>query len=211
MMGLFDWLFGRKNEPVPAAPQFGRGQVSLGPQYSQHGNPANSEELAMQRYRYMLQTAPPETIEQAHVEAFSKMTPAERVQIGTALAPQLPPAERVQIESRQDDPYTLARVATRAEVRQPGTLERTFAQMPAAQGGVGGMGMMAGSIFAGIAAGFVGSMIAQQFMAMAGDPFADAGMEDPGAMTEEPGLGEEPGFGEDMGFGDDTGFGEDIF
>ena len=35
-----------------------------------------SDEQALQRYRYMVQTAPPEMVEQAHEEAFAKLTPA---------------------------------------------------------------------------------------------------------------------------------------
>jgi hypothetical protein len=34
----------------------------------------DSDEAAVERYRYMLRTAPPETIELAHAEAFAKLT-----------------------------------------------------------------------------------------------------------------------------------------
>ena len=47
-------------------------------------------------------------------------------------------------------------------MRQPGTMERTF-------GGAGGGFGLGGTIFASLAAGFVGSMIAQQFLYSAGD------------------------------------------
>ena len=36
-----------------------------------------TDEQAIQRYRYMLQTAPPETVEQAHAEAFRRIAPAD--------------------------------------------------------------------------------------------------------------------------------------
>ena len=36
------------------------------------------DEQAIERYRYMLNTAPPETIEQAHAEAFARLTPEQR-------------------------------------------------------------------------------------------------------------------------------------
>ena len=74
-MGLFDWLFGRKEEhrAQPAAPTShdpgDRGQ-----------QPPDADEQALQHYRYMLKTAPPETTEQAHEEAFAKLTLAQREQ-----------------------------------------------------------------------------------------------------------------------------------
>ena len=32
------------------------------------------DEIAVERYRYLLRTAPPETLEQVHAEAFAKLT-----------------------------------------------------------------------------------------------------------------------------------------
>ena len=57
-MGLLDWLFGRQEEPrtQPARPTYDGG---AGQQLS------DADEQALQRYRYMLRTAPPETIERA--------------------------------------------------------------------------------------------------------------------------------------------------
>ena len=54
-------------------------------------------------------------------------------------------------------------MATRAEMRQPGTLERTFRSMGPAGGGVGLGGLMAGTFFSSMAGMFVGSMIANSF------------------------------------------------
>ena len=74
-MGFLDRLFGRKEEPQRQA---------AAPTYPSHGDreyqPPNADEQALQRYRYMLRTAPPETIEQAHEEAFAKLTPTQRAQ-----------------------------------------------------------------------------------------------------------------------------------
>ena len=80
-----------------------------------------TDEQALARYRYMLQTAPPEEIERAHEEAFARLTPDQRRQALAALAQVVPPGE-----IRGDDPASLARTATRAEVRQPGTIERAW-------------------------------------------------------------------------------------
>ena len=43
--------------------------------------PQSTDEQAIARYRYMLKTAPPETIEQAHAEAFAHLTPEHRGRI----------------------------------------------------------------------------------------------------------------------------------
>ena len=65
---------------------------------------------ALERYRYLLRTAPPDAIEQAHAEAFAQLTPEQRAQALQELSEELPPGER----SGQDDPKSLARMATRA-------------------------------------------------------------------------------------------------
>jgi hypothetical protein len=135
-MGLLSRLFGRdrgQRSPYgpgytdPYAPQgYGYAQQDPGPQ----AQPARSEdERAIERYRYLLRTAPPDQVEAAHAEAFAKLTPEQRQQVLEQLAAATPASER----PRADDPQTLARAATRAEIRQPGTLERAF-------GGFGGGG-----------------------------------------------------------------------
>ena len=171
-MSFLDRLFGRDKTPEPQQPARGY----EGDRFSEASAPLTDEQ-AIQRYRYMLRTAPPETIEQAHAEAFAQLTPAQRAQVLSELTATLPANERG--TAGQDDPKTLARLATRAELRQPGTLERTF-------GGMGGMGMIGGGMFGGsfltsLAGAFVGSMIAQQFFG--GLDSAEAGeygADDPG-------------------------------
>ena len=113
-MGLLDRLFGRRDHaPSRAQPQY-RGTGGRQEQLP--------DEQAVARYRYLLRTAPPEQIEQAHAEAFAQLTTDQRQQVLAQLAAAVPAGER----PRTDDPETLARVATRAEMRQPGTLERAF-------------------------------------------------------------------------------------
>ncbi|MDQ3912844.1 MAG: hypothetical protein M3305_13945 [Actinomycetota bacterium] len=162
-MGFLDRLFGRKEEPraQPAAPTYhvpGDGG----------DKPPDADEQAVQRYRYMLKTAPPETIEQAHEEAFAKLTPAQRAQVLRELAAETPEGERGALAGGRDDPKSLARLATRAEMRQPGSMERLFGGTGRGLGMGGMMGGMGGSIFGSLAAGFVGSMIAQEFMGAMG-------------------------------------------
>jgi hypothetical protein len=131
-MGFLDRLFGRKEgaRSQPAASTY----HGLGEREHQ---PPDADEQALQRYRYMLRTAPPETIEQAHEEAFAKLTPSQRAQALRELAAETPEGERAALAGGRDDPKTLARLATRSEMREPGTMERMF-------GGTGrGPGMVA--------------------------------------------------------------------
>ena len=159
-MGFLDRLFGRREEPPmqPAAltydPPGTGGQQRL----------SEADEQALQRYRYMLRTAPPETIEQAHEEAFAKLTPAQRAQTLRELAGVTPENERGALAGGQDDPKSLARLATRAEMRQPGVMERIFGGT--SRGPI--MGGMGGTLLGSLAAGFVGSMIAQEFLGSVG-------------------------------------------
>jgi hypothetical protein len=131
-MGLLDRLFGRRRSDgyqdpgyEQAAPQYDGYQASPTPRGG-----APTDQQAIERYRYLLRTAPPDKIEEAHAEAFAQLTPQQRQEVLVQLAAAVPSSER----PRSDDPRSLARAATRAEVRQPGTLERAFG------GGFGGGG-----------------------------------------------------------------------
>jgi hypothetical protein len=176
----------------------------------EQANTQPTDEQALARYRYMLTSAPPEEIERAHEEAFAQLSPEQRRQALQALAQHVP-----ETEIRGDDPASLARTATRAEIRQPGTIERAWGGPAAAGFGLGSMflTMMAGS--------FIGTAIAQSFFDNDGgydnsatDPgqadatdtadasggLDDGGATDPGA-TE---LGSDGGWADtgDMGGGD---------
>lgn len=105
----------------------------------QNYRPTDSD--AVERYRYLLRTASPDQIEQAHADAFAQLDAEERQQVLQALA-------RTDEVPRDDSPAALARSATRLEVRQPGALDQLF----------GGYGM-GRTIFASLAAGFVGSAV----------------------------------------------------
>jgi hypothetical protein len=163
------------------------------------------DEQAVARYQYLVRTAPPETIEEVHAEAFAKLTPEQRQMVLQELTQDLPAAEQRAAAGAGDDPRALARVATRAEMRAPGTLERTWNRMPAG-GGMGGMGMggfMAGNFMSTIAGVMVGSMIADAFLGGSGfDPGLGDVAADAGAAVEG-GVGEVTGGIED--FGNDVG------
>lgn len=141
--------------------------------------PPSADEQALARYQYMLKTAPPETIEQAHTEAFAQLTPEQRRQVLHEMGDKVPAAERAMAEQGGASPQALARMATRAEIRQPGSLGS----------------MMAGSLLSSIAGAVIGSMIARHFFA---DPGAAAGQE--GAVQPEEGADQALGNGDvDLG------------
>ena len=161
-----------------------------------------SDEQAVERYRYLLRTAPPDQVEQAHAEAFAKLTPEQRRMVLQELDSTLTPAERAAGAAYDEDPRSLARLATRAEMRQPGTLERTWSGMPA---GMGMGGFMMGNFMSTIAGVIIGSAIADAFLGDAGYNEGSAEAADAPADTS----GAEGGdfASGDSGFGDFGDFG----
>ncbi|HUR16488.1 MAG TPA: hypothetical protein VMZ33_04340 [Candidatus Limnocylindrales bacterium] len=163
------------------------------------------DQQAVERYRYMLRTAPPDDIERAHAEAFAQLSPDQRRQLLQGLSQQVPPTEI----PTSDDPQSLARMATRAEMRQPGTMERTF-------GGYGGPGL-GGMFFSTLAGAFIGTAIAGAFLSDHGDGASgdanagDQGAESPGDYTgdtgDSGGIADSGDSGGDFGGGDFGDFG----
>ena len=156
-MGFLDRILGRDQQPSDR-PGYGTFDSD---DRSRSGRPAaragaDGDQAAIERYRYLLRTAPPDAVEQAHREAFSQLTPEQRRQVLTQLGAQVPAAER----ATSDDPQSLARMATRAEMRRPGTLERSFGGGMGGGGGIGMGGLIAGSLLTSIAGAFVGTAIA---------------------------------------------------
>jgi len=107
-MGLLDRILGRKADlvPEPAAT----------------GVPIRDAE-AVDRYERMLRTAPQDVLEQAHIESFERLTPAqldllfERFTASAAADDERPADAR---------PESLARSAALAEGRRPGSITRTL-------------------------------------------------------------------------------------
>ena len=191
-MGLLDRLLGRepRGQQNQTPNQGGRPWYESGTTATQPGRagyaeaprrrgPQSEDERAIARYRYMLRTAPPETIEQAHAEAFAQLTPEQRQMVLNDLQQEMPASERAQ--NMQTDPQSLARTATRAEMRQPGTVERALGRNGGQQGGGMGMGsLIGGSLLGSVAGVVIGSAIANTF-------FNDAG------YSDETGEGSEAG------------------
>lgn len=148
-MNTLDPLFGRRPEPQRRAAAGGAPAM---------GQPTN--EQAIDRYRYLLRTASPEAIEATHADAFGQLTAEQRRLVLERLSTDLPPQERTD----HDDPQSLARLATRAELRQPGTLERTFGGI--GPGGLGGF--LAADFLSTIAGVVIGSAIADAIFSEGG-------------------------------------------
>ena len=153
----------------------------------------STDEQAIARYRYLLRTAPPEAIEQAHAEAFARLTPEQRQRLLQELASDMPEAERNAAYRTGEAPGALARVATRAELREPGAMERAWNRMGATpSAGPGFGGMFAGSLLASMAGSVLGTMMAQQFFTHHPDAShlfggtADAGHPAAGNLADDP-------------------------
>jgi hypothetical protein len=178
--------------------------MSLFGKHAKQGEAAQAQsvdEQAISRYRYMLKTAPPETIEQAHAEAFAQLTPEQRRLVLQKLGESVPASERALAEQSGASPQALARMATRAEIRQPGAMERMFGQA----GGMSMGGVLAGTLLSSIAGTVIGSMIAREFFAGeghgaglggAGEPGEEAGFTDADHAIDDGGGFDSGGFGD---------------
>ncbi len=179
-MGLFDRLFGSAEaEEAPV-----------------RRRPPTEDERAVERYRYLLRTAPPETIEQVHAEAFAKLSESQRAQVYEELSRGAGTGER----PLSSEPATLARAATRREMRDPGSLERTLAAPS--------FGSMLASSLLGTVAGYViGSALVSAFLpwdgGFGGESTADSGGDAGTDASADAGAD----FGGDFGGGDFGDFG----
>lgn len=107
----------------------------------------------MERYRYLLRTAPPETIEQVHAEAFSRLTESQRALLYEELSRGAGTGER----PLSSEPATLARAATRREMRNPGALEQTLT-------GPSFASIVGGSLLGTVAGYVIGSTLVSAFL-----------------------------------------------
>jgi hypothetical protein len=216
-MKFFDRLFGRRDDGGDVPEATARRYRQQNATRAAGGRDLTDDERAIERYRYLLRTAPPETVEEAHAEAFAQLTPEQRRLVLQELSREVPERELAGAggQAAADDPRALARLATRAEARRPGTLERTFANAGGpglGYGGVGLGGLMAGSFLSTIAGVVVGSAIADAFFNDSGyDQGSQDGAqsaEDAGAEADAADAGSGDGF--DAGATDGGDFGSDF-
>jgi hypothetical protein len=176
-IGFLDRLLGRRTGPEPRPRQ-------RAPASSPAAPGELTDEQALERYRYLVRTAPPEAIEQAHEEAFAKLTPEQRRMALRDLSAAVPEHER----TGGDDPVPSPAWPPALRRTGPGTVERAF-------GGGGGMlGGMGGTLLGSFAAAFAGSLVAQSL-------FSEFGGEEAGAAGDG-GEGEAGDAGSDAGGGD---------
>ncbi|GAA1317842.1 MAG: cation-transporting ATPase [Brachybacterium tyrofermentans] len=109
---------GRRTDPTESRSEH------YAPRRAQHlrrtGGPQGSglsdtDRRAIARYDYLVRTAEPDQLEQVHREAFERLTPEQRAQLGSTMQEELPLSER----PRSDAPQDLARSATRLGVLDP--------------------------------------------------------------------------------------------
>ena len=162
----------------------GYGSTDRVPARQAGGSPPAEDQTQVERYRYLLRTSTPAQLEEVHTEAFARLTPSQRRQVLEGLAADVPISERV---AAADDPRSLARMATRAEVRRPGSLERAFGG-----GGVTTGGALVGGLLAGVATAVVGSVLVDSVFDTG---LGDSGLVDLGHDEELFGFGGADGFG----------------
>jgi hypothetical protein len=119
------------------APQRGVGRPATGG-HAPQGSAADRAALA--KYDYLLQTAPPQQLEQVHRDAFERLTPEQRQQVLARLSAEVPQGERPASSS----PADLARAATRGETAHPGLMKRVL-------GSTGGKVAAGAAVGAGVA------------------------------------------------------------
>ncbi|MET4583450.1 hypothetical protein ABIE21_002976 [Conyzicola nivalis] len=126
-MGFFDRVFGRDStlEDRPAPHR-------------------TADEIAVERYDYLLRTASPKTIDRVHEEAFAKLTPAQLDILFSRLTEAAPEGER----PADATPAALAKAATLTEAKQPGALSRAFGGQDGAGWGGSMYGTLAGYVVA---------------------------------------------------------------
>ena len=99
---------------------------------------------AIERYRTLLRDAPADAIEQAHAEAFAQWSDEQRRAAFRQLSYSAPAVERARAS---EEPASLAHLATRAELRHPGSLER----------------ILGPQLLASLAGSLIGTAVARQF------------------------------------------------
>ncbi|OII38371.1 hypothetical protein BIU98_14270 [Curtobacterium sp. MMLR14_010] len=222
------YQYGQQSYNAPAS-GYGVPQDQYGNQGGQQGGDGRSQDQqAVDRYRYLLRTAPPERIEEVHAEAFERLTPEQRRMVYDEFTRTAPTGEA----PRGDDARSLAQAATRSEIRQPGFMERSLGGMNGGgmNGGMGGRGgfggrqgpsfggMMGASILGSVAGYVIGSTLMSAFLPdpssfdggtdASGDA-GDGGSEDTGADSGDGGSADGGGY-ENAGWddaGSDTGGG----
>lgn len=178
-MGFLDRLFGTEPPRRPSPSAYPPAYAVTPGQPGAPSGAQSADQQAIERYRYLLRTAPPQAVEQVHAEAFAALTPAQRQQVLADLSASLPPYER----PVNADPDVMARAATRAEFSHPGFMERTFSNQRSGPG----FGSMLGASILGSVIGYVATSAIMSAFIDPGfgyaDGFADGTQADAASQT----------------------------
>jgi Spy/CpxP family protein refolding chaperone len=163
-----DKLTGDERTPQQQQPSGQQPRPLSGPQQQQQQSgarpgavPSNeADRVAIAKYDYLLKTADPERLEQAHHDAFERLTPEQRQQVLQRLNAEVPPHDR----STDASPAGLARAATRGETSRPGTMRKVLAGTA-----IGGGALAVGGLAVAVAGGAVLSAAAGPVLAQAAD------------------------------------------
>ncbi len=122
-----------------------------------------SDQEAVDRYRQVAQTLPPEEYEAAARQAFERLSPEQRVEFGRYMQQQahakgITDFDGDGVDDRYQDAGQLAAMTSRAEQQQPGILEQLI-------GSVGGGGFGSSPARAQAGGGLLGSPIAKAALA----------------------------------------------
>ncbi|PZE63864.1 cation-transporting ATPase [Curtobacterium sp. MCBD17_021] len=120
----------------------------------------DADRVAIAKYDYLLKTADPERLEQAHHDAFARLSPEQRQQVLQRLNAEVPQVDR----STDASPAGLARAATRGETSRPGTMRKVLAGTA-----IGGGALAVGGLAVAVAGGAVLSAAAGPVLAQAAD------------------------------------------
>ena len=120
-----------------------------------------SDQEALSRYQQVAPHLPPDVYQESAQEAFARMSPQERMQLGRYLQQQtrqqgmnIPDLNRDGIDDRLQDPRYLAQVTSQMRQQQPGIMSQLLGG--ALGGGMTGGGMPGGG---GMGGGGVGELL----------------------------------------------------
>ena len=141
---------------------------------------------ALNRYQQIAPQLPPDVYQQSAQEAFSRMSPQERMQLGQYLQQgaqqqgiNFPDMNRDGIDDRMQDPNYLAQMAGQLHQQQPGIVSQILG------GALGGGGQMGGGMMGGggqMGGGNIGNML--------DNPIAKAALAGVAAMAAKRFLGQ---------------------
>ncbi|NII41863.1 hypothetical protein E9228_002521 [Curtobacterium flaccumfaciens] len=145
----------------PAQSPSGRQQQPpVGNPQARPGASSEADRVAIAKYDYLLKTADPERLEQAHHDAFDRLTPEQRQQVLQRLNAELPQHD----QGTDASAAGLARTATRGETSRPGTMRKVLGGAA-----IGGGALAVGGLAVAVAGGAVLSAAAGPVLAQAAD------------------------------------------